>query len=70
MIPYQSRLVLTSDDVGKHWLTDLRTFETKQVPNFSGFPELVFSSSHLVAKGVLTAPDHLHISYVNISKYT
>ena len=27
--------------------------------------ELVISSSHLVAKGVLTAPDQLHISYVH-----
>ena len=27
--------------------------------------ELVISSSHLVAKGVLTAPAQLHITYVN-----
>ena len=27
--------------------------------------ELVISSSHLVAKGVLTAPDQLHVSYVH-----
>ena len=27
--------------------------------------ELVISSSHLVAKGVLTAPDQLHLSYVH-----
>ena len=30
-----------------------------------GDVELVISSSHLVAKGVLTAPDQLHISYVH-----
>ena len=30
-----------------------------------GAAELVISSSHLVAKGVLTAPDQLHISYVH-----
>ena len=30
-----------------------------------GSAELVISSSHLVAKGVLTAPDQLHISYVH-----
>ena len=27
--------------------------------------DLVISSSHLVAKGVLTAPDQLHVSYVH-----
>jgi glycosyltransferase involved in cell wall biosynthesis len=32
--------------------------------DLSGYP-LVLSSSHLVAKGVLTAPDQLHISYVH-----
>ena len=32
--------------------------------DLSGFP-LVLSSSHLVAKGVLTAPDQLHVSYVH-----
>ncbi len=30
-----------------------------------GDAELVISSSHLVAKGVLTSPDQLHISYVH-----
>ena len=30
-----------------------------------GAAELVISSSHLVAKGVLTAPDQLHVSYVH-----
>ena len=30
-----------------------------------GAAELVISSSHLVAKGVLTSPDQLHISYVH-----
>ena len=30
-----------------------------------GSAELVISSSHLVAKGVLTAPEQLHISYVH-----
>jgi len=30
-----------------------------------GAVELVISSSHLVAKGVLVAPDQLHISYVH-----
>ena len=30
-----------------------------------GAAELVINSSHLVAKGVLTAPDQLHISYVH-----
>ena len=30
-----------------------------------GDAELVISSSHLVAKGVLTAPDQLHLSYVH-----
>ena len=30
-----------------------------------GDAELVISSSHLVAKGVLTAPDQLHVSYVH-----
>tara|TARA_B100002051_G_scaffold42590_1_gene36987 strand:- start:9048 stop:10280 length:1233 start_codon:yes stop_codon:yes gene_type:complete len=29
------------------------------------FAELVVSSSHLVAKGVLTSPDQLHVSYVH-----
>jgi len=32
--------------------------------DLDGFP-LVLSSSHLVAKGVLTAPDQLHVSYVH-----
>ncbi|NQV10434.1 MAG: glycosyltransferase [Cyanobacteria bacterium] len=32
--------------------------------DLSGYP-LVISSSHLVAKGILTAPDQLHISYVH-----
>ncbi|MEB3165655.1 MAG: glycosyltransferase [Cyanobacteriota bacterium] len=32
--------------------------------DLEGFP-LVISSSHLVAKGVLTAPDQLHVSYVH-----
>ena len=32
--------------------------------DLSGFP-LVVSSNHLVAKGVLTAPDQLHVSYVH-----
>jgi len=32
--------------------------------DLSGHP-LVLSSSHLVAKGVLTAPDQLHVSYVH-----
>ena len=32
--------------------------------DLSGYP-LVLSSSHLVAKGVLTAPEQLHISYVH-----
>ncbi|MEB3266844.1 MAG: glycosyltransferase [Cyanobacteriota bacterium] len=32
--------------------------------NLAGYP-LVLSSSHLVAKGVLTDPDQLHISYVH-----
>ena len=32
--------------------------------DLSGFP-LVLSSSHLVAKGVLTGPDQLHVSYVH-----
>ncbi len=32
--------------------------------DFDGYP-LVISSSHLVAKGVLTSPDQLHISYVH-----
>ena len=32
--------------------------------NLEGYP-LVISSSHLVAKGVLTSPDQLHISYVH-----
>ena len=30
-----------------------------------GTAEQVISSSHLVAKGVLTAPDQLHIGYVH-----
>ena len=30
-----------------------------------GAAELVISSSHLVAKGVLTGPDQLHVSYVH-----
>ena len=30
-----------------------------------GAAEMVISSSHLVAKGVLTSPDQLHISYVH-----
>lgn len=32
--------------------------------NLEGFP-LVMSSSHLVAKGVLTSPEQLHVSYVH-----
>ena len=32
--------------------------------DLEGFP-LVISSSHLVAKGVLTSPDQLHVSYVH-----
>ena len=32
--------------------------------DLSGYP-LVLSSSHLVAKGVLTGPDQLHVSYVH-----
>ena len=32
--------------------------------DLEGYP-LVVSSSHLVAKGVLTSPDQLHISYVH-----
>ncbi|APD47398.1 glycosyltransferase [Synechococcus sp. CS-602] len=32
--------------------------------DLSGYP-LVISSSHLVAKGILTAPDQLHVSYVH-----
>lgn len=32
--------------------------------DLSGFP-LVLSSSHLVAKGVLTGPDQLHVSYIH-----
>ena len=32
--------------------------------DLNGYP-LVISSSHLVAKGILTAPDQLHISYVH-----
>lgn len=32
--------------------------------DLEGFP-LVLSSSHLVAKGVITAPDQLHVSYVH-----
>jgi glycosyltransferase involved in cell wall biosynthesis len=32
--------------------------------NLEGFP-LVVSSSHLVAKGVLTSPEQLHVSYVH-----
>jgi len=32
--------------------------------DLAGFP-LVLSSSHLVAKGVLTGPDQLHVSYVH-----
>ena len=32
--------------------------------DLSGFP-LVLSSSHLVAKGVLTSPEQLHVSYVH-----
>lgn len=32
--------------------------------DLSGFP-LVISSNHLVAKGVLTSPDQLHLSYVH-----
>jgi glycosyltransferase involved in cell wall biosynthesis len=32
--------------------------------DLGGFP-LVLSSSHLVAKGVLTSPDQLHVSYVH-----
>ena len=32
--------------------------------DLSGYP-LVLSSSHLVAKGVLTSPEQLHVSYVH-----
>ncbi len=32
--------------------------------DLSGFP-LVISSNHLVAKGVITGPDQLHVSYVH-----
>ena len=32
--------------------------------DLEGYP-LVISSSHLVAKGILTSPDQLHISYVH-----
>ena len=41
----------------------LLPFAIEQIPLDGA--ELVISSSHLVAKGVLTAPDQLHISYVH-----
>ena len=41
----------------------LLPFAIEQI-NLEGYP-LVISSSHLVAKGILTSPDQLHISYVH-----
>ena len=41
----------------------LLPFAIEQI-DLEGYP-LVISSSHLVAKGVLTSPDQLHISYVH-----
>jgi len=41
----------------------LLPFAIEQI-DFDGYP-LIISSSHLVAKGILTAPDQLHISYVH-----
>ncbi|WP_269606674.1 glycosyltransferase [Prochlorococcus marinus] len=41
----------------------LLPFAIEQI-DLDGYP-LVISSSHLVAKGVLTSPDQLHISYVH-----
>ncbi len=41
----------------------LLPFEIEQL-NLEGYP-LVISSSHLVAKGILTSPDQLHICYVH-----
>ena len=41
----------------------LLPFAVEQI-DLDGYP-LVISSSHLVAKGVLTSPDQLHISYVH-----
>ncbi len=41
----------------------LLPFAIEQI-NLDGYP-LVISSSHLVAKGILTSPDQLHISYVH-----
>ena len=41
----------------------LLPFAIEQI-NFDGY-DLIFSSSHIVAKGILTAPNQLHISYVH-----
>ena len=41
----------------------LLPFAIEQI-DFEGYP-LIISSSHLVAKGILTSPDQLHISYVH-----
>ena len=66
----QGRSVLTSPIQNLPWgrshvqqYLPLLPFAIEQID--LGAAELVISSSHLVAKGVLTGPDQLHISYVH-----
>ena len=66
----QGRSVLTSPIQNLPWgrshvqqYLPLLPFAIEQID--LGAAELVISSSHLVAKGVLTSPDQLHISYVH-----
>ena len=67
---WQGRRILTSPIQALPWGTShvqqylpLLPLAIEQI-DLSDYP-LVISSSHLVAKGVLTAPDQLHISYVH-----
>ena len=66
----QGRTVLTSPIQRLPWgrshvqqYLPLLPFAIEQID--LGAAEMVLSSSHLVGKGVLTAPDQLHISYVH-----
>ena len=51
---------------GKHQVRNylpLLPFAVEQI-NFEGY-DLIFSSSHIAAKGIITAPNQLHISYIH-----
>jgi glycosyltransferase involved in cell wall biosynthesis len=68
--PWQGRRILTSPIQHLPWgvshvqqYLPLLPLAIEQI-DLSGYP-LVISSSHLVAKGVLTSPEQLHVSYVH-----